>query len=306
MTEATPTDQAPVQSMEDRIAAQFGLGDDEPRGEEEYEGRPVEATEAEPEETETPEPEDVEVEYDGAKYRVPKGLEKAILQERDYTQKTQQLAEQRRQVEYAQKALEASRLEREFTESVAQEVQQVQLLDNYLQQLKSVNVNDLPMEDGFKHWMQMQQLKEQRDSLQQGIEKKRTEHGDKVKKHLETLKSEARNLLAKQISGFNDETAKQLADHAKSLGYTDADVDMIQLDPRAASLLYKAMRYDQLQASKVEAVQKATTPVVKVGSSNPMPQQVKDKLAYNKALKTAKTSAERAAIVQKRIENMKW
>jgi hypothetical protein len=297
MTEPA-ADQAPVQSVEDRIASQFGLGEDQPRDEADYDGKAVQAQEepeAEPEEAPS---EDVEVEYDGAKYRVPKGLEKAILQERDYTQKSQQLAEQRRQVEYAQKALEASRLEREFGESVAQEVQQVQLLDNYLQQLKSVDVNSLPMEDGFKHWMQMQQLKEQRDTLHQSIESKRAQHGQKVKAHLDSLKSEARNLLSKQISGFNDDVAKQIADHAKTLGYTEADVDMIQLDPRATTLHYKAMQYDQLQASKVAAVAKATTPVVTPKSSNPMPQAVKDKLAFNKQMKSAKTSHEKARHIE--------
>jgi small-conductance mechanosensitive channel len=301
MSEPTaPIDQAPEQSMEDRIAGKFGLNEDQPS--EGFDGQRME--EAPEEEVEAaPEPEEVEVEYDGAKYRVPKGLEKAILQERDYTQKSQQLAEQRRQVEYAQKAQEASRIEREFTESVAQELQQVNLLDNYLQQLKGVNINDLPMEDGFKHWMQLQQLKEQRDTLHKSIEGKRAEYTAKQRAHLESLKSEARNLLSKQITGYNDEVAAQLSAHAKSLGYTEADAEMIQLDPRASSLLYKAMKYDQLQATKAEVVQKATTPVVKPGSSNPMPQAVRDKLAFKKAMKSATSSKDKARLIEQRLTN---
>ena len=299
----TPTDQAPVQSVEDRIASAFGIQDDQPEDPEKYDGRREEVAEAEEtaEEPAAPEPEEVEIEYDGETFRIPRKLEKGILQEKDYTQKTQALAEQRRQVEFAQKALEASRFEREFTESVATEQQQMQMLDAYLQQLKSVNVSDLPMEDGFRHWMQLQQVKEQRESLEKSITSKRAEYERKVQEHVKGLRVQARELLAKQIGDLNDETLAALSNHAKSLGYTDTDWDLIQADPRAATLLYKAMKYDQLQANKAQAVTKATTPVVKPGSSNPMPQAVKDKLAFNKAMKSAKTSQEKARLIEQRL-----
>ena len=46
-----------------------------------------------------PEDDTEEVDWDGAKYRVPKPLKDALLRQADYTRKTQELAEQRRTVE---------------------------------------------------------------------------------------------------------------------------------------------------------------------------------------------------------------
>lgn len=297
MPEATPDQAAEPQSVIDQIAAKFGITD-----EPEETAAPAEA-EADAEEA-VSEADEAEVEYDGERFRVPRKLEKAILQERDYTQKTQQLAEQRRQVEYQQKALEATKVEREFHESVGQELQQLALMDNYLGQLKNVNVNDLAMEDGFKHWMQVQQLKEQRDALQKSIEGKRAEYGRRAREAIDNLKAQARELLSKQLPSFTPEVSESLKAHAKTLGYSEADFDMIELDPRAATMLYKAMRYDQLQAGKAEAVAKVASPTVRPGASNPMPQAVKDKLAFGKAMKSAKTSQEKARLIENKLAGM--
>jgi len=294
-------DQASSQSIVDRIAAQF---EDRP----EDVSQPHEETEETPVEEEAeaaPESEDAEIEYEGARYRIPKALEPAVMQKADYTQKTQQLAEERRKIEYAQKSLEAAKIRREFDESVAGDLQQLQLMESYLGQLKSVNVNDLPMEEGFKHWMQMQQLKEQRETLQKSIDGKREDYGKKAQEAIQNLRSQAHDLIKRQHPEFSDQTAKELRDHAKSIGYTDADFDMIELDPRAASMLYKTMKYDQLQASKSAAVQKASSapPGAKPGSSNPMPNTVKEKLNYRKALSSAKTNREKELIIQKHLES---
>ena len=66
------------------------------------------------------------------------------------------------------------------------------------------------------------------------------------------------------------------------------------------AVVYKAAQYDKLQAEKVAAVQKAA-PTVKPGPSNPMPQAVRDKLAFHKAMKGAKTSREKALLIEKKL-----
>ena len=77
--ESNATEQPVVDSVEDRVGRLLG-----------------EQTEAEPEAVtaeEQTEPETFEFEYEGTKHTLPKQLEKALMQERDYTQKSQQLAE---------------------------------------------------------------------------------------------------------------------------------------------------------------------------------------------------------------------
>ena len=299
MNETTPMDQAQPQSIEDRIAAQFGLTDDQPE-EVTEEAAPEESEET----TEEPSPESdfAEIEYEGSRYQVPKALEKAIMQERDYTQKSQTLAEQKRQVEYTQKALEAARLEREFAESIKDEQQQLALMDNYLQQMKSVDVNQLSVDEGFKHWMRIQNLKEQRDAVDSSIKAKRDEYSTRAKQSVQALKAQARELLGKQ--GITEETLSELVKYGQTQGYSEQDIEMIQLDPRATSMLHKARLYDQLQANKAEAVQKAKTapPAIKPGATKPMPDAVKQKLALRKAFKSAPDKASRDALMQKRVE----
>jgi len=50
----------------------------------------------------------VEVEYDGVVYEVPNTLKDAILRQKDYTQKTQEVAETRKEVELRQQQVETT------------------------------------------------------------------------------------------------------------------------------------------------------------------------------------------------------
>lgn len=291
-------DQAQPQSMEDRIAAQFGIGDDP---------EPEALQEAPPPEGEAEEQvavsDDAEVEYDGTKYRVPKPLEKAILQEKDYTQKTQKLAEERRQLEYAQKSLETARIKREFDESVGPDLNRLQQMDDYLDHMTKVNLEGMASEELVKHSITLNQVERQRNALQKSIDEKRGQYGQRAQEAIQNLKAMAHDVLAKQVPGFTPETVTELRAHAKTLGYTEGDFDMIELDPRAATMLYKAMAYDRLQSSKDAAVQKATAapPGVRPGASNPMPQQVKDRLGFMKAMKSAKTSQDKAKLIEQEM-----
>jgi hypothetical protein len=52
-----------------------------------------------PPEVETSDDDSEEVDYEGEKYKLPKKLKDALLRQQDYTQKTQQVAEQRRAIE---------------------------------------------------------------------------------------------------------------------------------------------------------------------------------------------------------------
>ena len=295
--ETTPVDQATEQSMEDRIANQFGITDDAPQE------IPVEGQD-EGEPSETPEESaDVEIEYEGETFKIPKKLEKAILQERDYTRKQQELADQRRQVEHERKVGQAHVMERQFHESVAGEIKQVEALDGYLKHLEGIDVRTLPIDDQIAHLAELSRVPRQREMLLKHIEGKRTEFERGVQDKINEIRQSARDALSKQIPGFNDEIMASLRNHAKTLGFTEQDVDGITSDPRSSSVLYKAMRFDQLQANKDAAIKKATSasPAIKPGSSNPMPQQVKDKLSFRKAMNAAPNSQAKARLIEQRL-----
>ena len=291
-------DQAEPQSMEDRIANQLGItGDEEPQ--EAQENIQAEGEE----ETESA---DVEIEYEGERFKVPKQLEKAILQERDYTRKAQELADQRRQVEHEKQVTKAYQLDREFQQSVAAEVQQLQGLENYLRHLEGVDVRALSLDDQIAHLAEISRVPRQREAIQKQIDEKRSKFDQTMQETINNIKQHAREALSKQIPGLNDEVFESLRKYATSHGFAEQDADGIMSDPRSSSVLYKAMRYDELQSKKTDAVKKATaaTPVIKPGSSNPMPQQVKDKLAFNKAMKSAPNSQAKAKLIEERLSKM--
>lgn len=294
MSETETVDQALEQSMEQRIANQFGIEDDQPETPEEN---------IKPEGEDAPEPSEVEVEYNGEKFKIPKQLEKAILQERDYTHKTQELAEQRRQVEHEKQVVKAHKMEREFLEEIDPEVKQLSALDNYLKHLEGIDVRTLDLDSQIAHLAELQRIPRQREAVQNIINGKRQKFDEQVKEMVESIRKNAKDVLSKSIPGFNDELYGSISTYAKSLGFSEQDTDGIVSDPRSSSVLFKAMKYDQLQANKSEAVKKATaaSPAIKPGSSNPMPQQVKDKLAFNKAMKSAPNSQAKARLIEERL-----
>ncbi len=297
MADAAP-DQAPKeQSVEDRVFAKF---------EDTSEEAPQEQPQAEEQEGEAESEEELaEVEYAGSRYKVPKALEPAILQQADYTRKTQELARQREALDKSQDNVNLMLMENEFHQAVQQDLHNVKVLDNYIKSLKAQNFNDMSAEDGFRQWMLIQQANEQRDALNQSVEAKRTEFQTKFQSSISEAKAKTHELLSKAINGYTADSFKAARDYGKNKGFADSVLDSIETDPRAAAVLFKAMRFDELQANKVASVKKLDAPVIKPGNpSRPMPQEVKNKLNYKNALKSAKTRDERNAIQQKYIEGM--
>lgn len=294
--ETERADQAQGQSVEDRIFAQFG--------ELEQESEVPKAAEPQEEPEEQPEEETAEVEYDGERFRVPKKLEKAILQEADYTRKTQDIANERRLLEQSQSTIKVAMMEHEFHQSLAKEFHQLKSLEDYIQNLEGADYNQMDSDSIVRHLATIQKAKAGHGELSKLIESRQKEFGDKRQSYISELKAKSHETLAKLINGYTPEKFKEVRAYGSKSGFTDDVLDSIEADPRAASVLYKAMRFDQLQNDKSAAVRKLDAPVVKPGASKPMPTEVKDKLNYRKALGSAKTKQERDAIVAKRIESM--
>lgn len=283
------TDQAPQQSVEDRIAQKFGLEAETPIEHDQQ------ATESVQEETVA------EIEFEGARYQVPKELEKGFLQNRDYTQKTQEVAEQRRLLEQAQSNVSLQNMEREFQSAVQEDLHNIKVLDDYIGSLKKQNFNDMTADDGFRQWMLINQASDQRKALSDAVESKRGEFQTKFKEGIESARAKTHEILAKNINGYTPDAFKAVREYGKKQGFPDSVLDAIETDPRAASWGYKAMKYDELMANKVSAVKKLDAPVIKPGSARPMPQDVKNNLNYRKALKAATTKQERNRLVAEEI-----
>ena len=286
-------DQPPQESppLEDRIADAFG---DKPETAPEADSATDVADEA------PPVPETFEFEEDGEKFVLPKKLEKNFLQQRDYTQKTQSLAEQRKLVELKDQQFRLANLELSFHQEIQPEVQNIGMLDAVIKQ--QIDWGSMTTDQVIRKKLEIDQLKEQRDELLQKVEAKRADWTNKQKAEWEKLKAQTLDAVKKRVPNWSEDTAKAVRAHAISDGYTEAELASIN-DPRHALTLWKAHQFDQLQAKAQPTV--SGNAITKPSPTNPMSAQTKNMLNYRKAIaKTDPGSPERKKLVESKVASI--
>lgn len=234
-----------------------------------------------------------DVEYEGQSYKVPKALKEAIIHKADYTQKSQEIANQRRNVELLQDAMKAAQAEQAFTASIAPELNQLAVTEARQKDLID-RWNQLSSDEKQEIYL----LDRQASTLKETLNGKRNQFMGEQKRVANDLKAKAMDVVRKSIPNFSDKVAEEVTQHALNEGYTRQEIDAIW-DPRHAKTLWKAAQFDKLSKA---AVQKPKTPVVvKAGPSNPMPNQVKADLNLRKAQKAASSSSDKAKVIEQRL-----
>ena len=265
----------------------------------------TEETTEEPTETETEEVEAqelVEVEFEGKVYETPPELRDALLRQSDYTQKTQSLADQRREIEHRQKQIQTTEDSYKFAQSIQEELSQAAQLDAQLTYYKGLDYTSMTAEEMFQNRNQMDIVKDQRDVLLKALETKQGEFQQTQQQANQALLKEGAEILEKSIPKWNQDTQKEISDFAVSYGYSREEVESLT-DPRAVQLLHKAMQFDKLKegipSTKVKLTQ---VPTIKPKSRNPMPGDVQAKLNLRKILKNPKKSSkEKARSIQESL-----
>ncbi len=288
------------QSAEDKIAdMMFGP---EHQGDPETAEEPIEQeaeAEAQEEENveqeaseEVSEPEFVELEIDGQLYEVPKSLEGHLMRDKDYTQKTQEVAAERKTVEAIQAQVKAEQEKYQFLESVQEELQQGENLKAQIaqiQQYKRDNIDSLDAKDMFKLDAHREELQTQLDAIGQSLQTKQGEFQQAQEQSLQELLDKSTEVLRSKIPNWGEEAQKQVRDFGLSAGFTEAELNTVY-DPRYVEILYKASQYDQLQKGKGAAIKKVQdAPSIKPKARNPMPKKVGDKLNLRKKMKAQNT-----------------
>lgn len=282
-------DQAPAQSVMERLVSKFG--GDQP----ESEVSPSETADL------------AEVEYEGAKYQLPTKLKDALMRQDDYTRKTQDLATLRRETEQARELAIQQQLDSSFGESVAKESDQLKMIDAYLSQVQKVDWANMSTDQILRQKIEIDTLKEQREAIKAAIDGKRNQFNEGVNQKRAELRAKAREVAAKSIRDYSEETEKDVIAWAKSEGLSEAEIDSVLLDPRSYKIMWKARQFDKVQAGTVKATETATkaAKVLKPGGAGErMPQEVREKLDFGKAMKSARTSGEKARVIEQRIAGM--
>lgn len=215
-----------------------------------------------------PDEEFEEVDYEGAKYKVPKPLKEAVLRQADYTQKTMALAEQRRSVE-AQAAQVAQAAT--FTQAEQQAAFQLHTLNTDIAALEALDWANLDGDDPDvrqAHW-KLQQLSNQRDTLNRQL----NEHLTIKQRNAQTAaqqeaakeREQVDAVMSKKIKDWGPEKRTQLETFAVEQGIP-ADLAK-NAGPAEFNLLRLAKIGAQAEQQRTAALKAAIKPANEVGAS---------------------------------------
>ena len=225
----------------------------------------------------------------------------------DYTQKTQQVAEQRKELEaYAQQIQmqeQAFQEQMQLNNVLIEDVAKITSLDQQLNQYANVNwqqLSDNDFVEAQKLFFTYNQLQQERSQLVSQFEVKKQQVVQKQTQLMAEKIAKGKEILAKEIPNWSPETNQALLSTGKDYGFSDAELNSI-VDPRHVKVLHDAMQWRKLQQNSVVKKKVSNAkPVVKPGSkdtkaeANSNHRQLREQLR-----KTGKADA-----AQKLIENM--
>lgn len=177
-----------------------------------------------------------EVDYEGAKYRVPAQLKDAFLRQADYTRKTQEVAQSKAAVEQERQTVQ--RLMQEAQQFVGQYAA-IQQIDSQLQQFAKVDWQKLAAEDPLQN-LQLRQswteLVQGRQEALRQLEQARMQNYAQQAQAAHKAVQEGNAILAKEIPNWGPEVQKALLDVAQTVGYKPEELASVT-DPRAIRIL---------------------------------------------------------------------
>jgi hypothetical protein len=219
-------------------------------------------------------------------------LRKGYSRQQDYTQKTEKLSQDRKNVDQLKndftRQSEEAKIKRDQYE------QQLQLLNQQLQGNEpNVDMDQLYRDDPAEYVRYKAEQDKRKELLQASIQEQQRIQSEKKAendKNYQSYLAEQRNLLSKKLPIYADkhkgpEFVKNLTNFAKEIGYTDQEINML-VDHRAVIMLANAYRYDKLKKANLK--NKKVTKVSKViSSSSP---KVQDDNEVAKRLKSKKAN----------------
>lgn len=298
-------------TLDDRLDSivddMLGEGSDEPipeQADDDVDDVELEADDAEPDEdtSEESEPEYVEIKHNGKpiKLTLDEVLEHAS-KGFDYTVKTQELAETRRQIDAQAQLLQQ---QYQLQQATLQQTAQLYSMDSQLKNYENVNWDGWMDQDPIeasKGWQKYQMLKSQRDDVANSITQVQTQAQHQTQQQLQRQLAEGAQQLAREIKNWSPELAKSLKQNALDYGFSDTELDQVY-DPRMVKVLHDAYQWRQLQSKKPE-VQKRVTQApksAKPGGKVDNPDATRKNLMQK--LKTARGTTTRAAIANSLLD----
>ena len=201
-----------------------------------------------------PEDDTEEVDWDGAKYRVPKPLKDALLRQADYTRKTQELAEQRRTVEQHFTALTQ---QAELQQATLEHRVNLRTVEQQLQQFQNTDWQAYAQAYGadatasaMASW---QQYRDAKAELEGAIAKTETDFRQISERSTANAIAQAEQVLSREIEGWSPQLVTTLAGYAaENFGITPQELrdSVINPDGTADTRTFKVLA--RLHAAETE------------------------------------------------------
>ena len=287
----------------------MGSDDGAEEGQPEEQSEELEASgEVESEEAEYSEESDEPVEEVKPRYKAKVGGEEVEVEldelingyqrSKDYTQKSQALAEQR-------KAMDA---ERQHLEQVKQErmayAQKLKALDSFLsQQNKGEDLEVLKETDPIGYAVKVaeqsqreKQLAVVRAEQHRIAQQQQAEQQQNLQNHLKSESEKLTSVIPELATPKGDAIRKEIREYAKSVGWSDQELASVY-DHRAVLTLYKAMKFEQLQKGKPETLKKVqqAPKMLKPGNSTPNSKSSQEKQVMQRLRQSGKVRDAAAA-----------
>jgi len=207
-----------------------------------------------------PEIEIEDVDYEGKKYAVPKEIKDALLRQADYTRKTQEIAEHRRQIEQERASVQQlAKAENEHLQDLAN----LRLTENVLQRYQGANWQQMAAEDPAgtqARWIDYQQAQEARRFVAERISQHQNQRGLQAQQELAKRVQESEAALASDDKTWTEARSAELSAFIQKQYGFNRDELAQALSPKFVRLMRDAMTGRQ-------ALTKAT--------AKPPPEQVK-------------------------------
>ncbi len=245
----------------------------------------------------------VYVDEDGEPLYVKQRFKTASAKGKDYTQKTQALAEQRKAIEAEKAAVDQAKTLRD------QYAQRLEMIEQVLkQQEPQEDLNALKESDPIGYAVKVaeqQQRQQQLYAIQAEKQRLALQQQTEHQQRLQQLVAEEQQKLAQAIPEFADPqkgnvVRTEIRDYAKQVGFTDDDLAQVY-DSRAVLTLWKASQYDKLVKGKPEVTKKVTEApkMLRPGAANSAPPEQKQYQTQRKVLRQSGKAKDAAAIFER-------
>lgn len=234
--------------------------------------------------------EEVEVELDE--------LINGYQRSKDYTQKSQALAEQRKAIDAERQHLEQVKQERQAY------AQKLQALDSFLsQQNKGEDLEVLKETDPIGYAVKVaeqsqreKQLAVVRAEQNRIAQQQQAEQQQNLQNHLKAESEKLSSVIPELSTPKGDAIRKEIREYAKSVGWSDQELSSVY-DHRAVLTLYKAMKFEQLQKGKPETLKKVqqAPKMLKPGTSSTSGKSTQEKQVMQKLRQSGKVRDAAAA-----------